>query len=123
MFFKHKHITTPNVSPADVITAAVTKLANVLLKNVKAEAIGDTKFEDLKRLQQILAGSQICEPTNIIPAANNNQTDEPVPRVDPRDTPPTRVRDTAAPPRVPTISLNEAEYPTEHPTSSPVMNT
>ena len=124
MFFKHKYITSPTATPADIVTAAAHNLADALRNNVKSRAKGVTNFADLKRLQQILSRSQICEPEEAERIQINNQTDEPTPRVDPpSDTPPPRVRDTVAPPRVPIISPSEAAYPTDYPTSSPAMNT
>ena len=115
MFFKHKYITTPIVTPADIITASSHNLADALNNNIKSQSKGAKNIADLKRLQHILSGSN----TFI-----NNDTDASTPRVTPQpDTPPPRVRDTVALPRVPKISTNKAERPTEHPASSPTIQT
>jgi len=66
MFFKHKYITNPTVTPADTIIAAASNLADALRKNVKAQTIGQIKYADLKRLQAILANSQARE-SNLAP--------------------------------------------------------
>ena len=58
MFFKHKYITNPTVTPEDTITAAAINLADSLRRNVKTQSIGKIKYADLKRLQAILANSQ-----------------------------------------------------------------
>ena len=115
----------PTANPADIVTSAAHNLADVLRNNVKTRAKVVANFADLKRLQQILSRSQICEPEEAERIKNNNQTNEPAPRVDIQsDTPPPRVRDTVAHPRVPLISpSSKAAYPTEHPTFSPAMNT
>jgi hypothetical protein len=115
MFFKHKYITTPTVTPADIITAAAHNLAQALQNNMKALAKGETNIKDLKRLKQILSRANIINPNN---------TDCAAPRVAQQpDTPPPRVRNTVAPPRVPTLSTNKTECPTHPPTSPPAMNT
>ena len=59
MFFKHKYITSPTATPADIVTAAAHNLADALRNNVKSRAKGVTNFADLKRLQQILSRSHI----------------------------------------------------------------
>ena len=54
VFFKHKYITNPTVTPADAIVAAATNLADALQNNIPAQHLGKTKLKDLKRLQKIL---------------------------------------------------------------------
>ena len=54
VFFKHKYITNPTVTPADAIVAAATNLASALQNNILAQHLGKLNLNDLKRLQAIL---------------------------------------------------------------------
>eukprot|EP00804_Cyclotella_cryptica_P028250 CCRYP_014606-RA/>CCRYP_014606-RA protein AED:0.44 eAED:0.44 QI:0/-1/0/1/-1/1/1/0/272 len=48
VFFKHKYLTNPSISPADALIAAVANLAHIIQHNAKAQHIGVTKMQDLQ---------------------------------------------------------------------------
>eukprot|EP00804_Cyclotella_cryptica_P025152 CCRYP_013001-RA/>CCRYP_013001-RA protein AED:0.31 eAED:0.31 QI:0/-1/0/1/-1/1/1/0/468 len=54
VFFKHKYITNPTVTPADAIIAATANLAHVLLSNTTAAHLNTTQLADLTRLHKII---------------------------------------------------------------------
>ncbi|KAL7486156.1 LOW QUALITY PROTEIN: hypothetical protein ACHAW6_012454 [Cyclotella cf. meneghiniana] len=54
VFFKHKYLTNPSMSPADALIAAAANLAQVINHNVKAQHVVATKLQDLQCLQRIL---------------------------------------------------------------------
>ena len=65
MFFKHKYISNPTVTPADTIVAATTNLANAINANMPKQARDNLKLHGLTRLQQILArATQFAKPSN-----------------------------------------------------------
>eukprot|EP00804_Cyclotella_cryptica_P013851 CCRYP_018168-RA/>CCRYP_018168-RA protein AED:0.40 eAED:0.40 QI:0/0/0/1/0/0/2/0/444 len=66
VFFKHKYITTPTVTPADAIIAAASNLVHALRTNIPGQQLGATKLHDLQRLQDILQTVNI--PLNAAPA-------------------------------------------------------
>jgi hypothetical protein len=47
VFFKHKYITNPHVTPADAIIAATAKLSHLLTASLAAQHDGNTKHADL----------------------------------------------------------------------------
>eukprot|EP00804_Cyclotella_cryptica_P004404 CCRYP_006820-RA/>CCRYP_006820-RA protein AED:0.33 eAED:0.33 QI:0/0/0/1/0/0/3/0/519 len=51
VFFKHKYITNPTVTPADAIIAAATNLSHLLTNNLQAHHNNKVKQTDLTRLQ------------------------------------------------------------------------
>eukprot|EP00804_Cyclotella_cryptica_P019039 CCRYP_014449-RA/>CCRYP_014449-RA protein AED:0.30 eAED:0.29 QI:0/0/0/0.75/0/0/4/0/637 len=73
VFFKHKYITMPMVTPADAIIAAAANLVHALQVNIPAQHLGATKLHDLKRLHGILhdAAHPLTDtnvpPLNIVP--------------------------------------------------------
>ena len=54
VFFKHKHITNPTVTPADAIVNASKDLTAALKGNVPG-SLGATSLDDLKQLEEIFA--------------------------------------------------------------------
>eukprot|EP00804_Cyclotella_cryptica_P003834 CCRYP_020458-RA/>CCRYP_020458-RA protein AED:0.26 eAED:0.26 QI:0/0/0/1/1/1/3/0/581 len=54
VFFKHKYITNPTVTPADAIIAATANLAHVLMPNTTAAHLNTTQLADLTRLHKII---------------------------------------------------------------------
>eukprot|EP00804_Cyclotella_cryptica_P012914 CCRYP_002274-RA/>CCRYP_002274-RA protein AED:0.23 eAED:0.09 QI:0/0/0/1/0/0/2/0/1265 len=54
VFFKHKYITNPTVTPADAIIAATANLAHVLMSNTTAAHLNTTQLADLTRLHKII---------------------------------------------------------------------
>ena len=54
VFFKHKHITNPNVTPADAIVYVAKELTEALKGNVPG-SLRDTSLDDLEKLEQIFA--------------------------------------------------------------------
>eukprot|EP00804_Cyclotella_cryptica_P028359 CCRYP_016427-RA/>CCRYP_016427-RA protein AED:0.05 eAED:0.03 QI:0/0/0/1/1/1/2/0/1237 len=54
VFFKHKYITNPTVTPADAIIAATANLSHVLLSNATAAHLNATQLADLTRLHNII---------------------------------------------------------------------
>jgi hypothetical protein len=51
VFFKHKYITNPSVTPADAIIAAAANLSHLLTNNLQAHHNNKVKQSDLTRLQ------------------------------------------------------------------------
>eukprot|EP00804_Cyclotella_cryptica_P002823 CCRYP_009357-RB/>CCRYP_009357-RB protein AED:0.24 eAED:0.24 QI:0/0/0/1/0/0/2/0/561 len=51
VFFKHKYITNPTVTPADAVIAAAANLSHLLTHNVQAHHNNKVKQTDLTRLQ------------------------------------------------------------------------
>ena len=54
MFFKHKHITNPTVTPADAIVGAAKDL-RAALKGKLPGSQGATSLDDLKQLEEIFS--------------------------------------------------------------------
>jgi hypothetical protein len=50
VFFKHKYLTNPSMSPTDALIAAAANLAHVIKHNTKAQHVGATKLQDLQCL-------------------------------------------------------------------------
>ena len=66
VFFKHKYITNPNVSPADAIVAATTNLTNAINGNLTQQHKDQIKLAQLRSLQNIVTDmSTITKPTQI----------------------------------------------------------
>jgi hypothetical protein len=54
VFFKHKYITNPAITPADAIIAATANLAHVLMSNNMAAHLNSSQLADLARLHNII---------------------------------------------------------------------
>ena len=54
MFFKHKYITNPSLTPTDAIVAAAANLAHTIKHNMPEQYRSQLKKNDLSKLQQIL---------------------------------------------------------------------
>eukprot|EP00804_Cyclotella_cryptica_P002817 CCRYP_009355-RA/>CCRYP_009355-RA protein AED:0.29 eAED:0.33 QI:0/0/0/1/0.66/0.5/4/0/552 len=52
VFFKHKYLTNPSMSPTDALIAAAANLAHVIKHNAKAQHVGAKNLQDLQHLQQ-----------------------------------------------------------------------
>ena len=52
VFFKHKHITNPTVTPADAIVYSAKELTEALKGNVPG-SLGDTYLDELARVEKI----------------------------------------------------------------------
>eukprot|EP00804_Cyclotella_cryptica_P002855 CCRYP_009391-RA/>CCRYP_009391-RA protein AED:0.18 eAED:0.18 QI:0/0/0/1/1/1/2/0/800 len=137
VFFKHKYLTNPSVSPTDALIAAAAYLAHVIKHNAKVQYVGAKNLQDLQRLQQLFsdAAKQLPlppTPTTLISAH------APPPRVQPHTQIPTAwprpstspiISDDedsddemAPPPRVPTRRPIPA-LPRLQPTTQPALNT
>eukprot|EP00804_Cyclotella_cryptica_P002957 CCRYP_013294-RA/>CCRYP_013294-RA protein AED:0.17 eAED:0.16 QI:0/0/0/1/1/1/2/0/794 len=53
VFFKHKYLTNPSISPTDALIATAANLAHAIQHNAKAQHVGAKKLQDLQRLQQL----------------------------------------------------------------------
>ena len=53
VFFKHKYLTNPTVTPEDAIVAAANNLSNAIKRNMTAQQIGEQRYNDIVRLQEI----------------------------------------------------------------------
>ena len=53
MFFKHKYITNPSVTPQDAMVAAANNLSNAIKRNITAQQIGEQRYNDIVRLEEI----------------------------------------------------------------------
>ena len=53
MFFKHKYITNPSVTPQDALVAAANNLSNAIKRNITAQQIGEQRYNDIIRLEEI----------------------------------------------------------------------
>ena len=54
VFFKHKHITNPTVTPADAIAHSAKELTEALKDNVPG-SLGDISLDELTIVEQIFA--------------------------------------------------------------------
>ena len=54
VFFKHKHIKNPTVTPSDAIVNTAKDLTALLKGNVPG-SLGATSLDDLKKLEEIFA--------------------------------------------------------------------
>ena len=92
MFFKHKYITQPTVTPADAIVNAITKLRNAI-QGIQ-HSTNDAHFEALRWLESTLQppDKQFIKPNEqvTIPRLEKQiELTQPVPRVHFDDSPPT----------------------------------
>jgi hypothetical protein len=92
VFFKHKYITQPTVTPAEAIVNALTKLQDAIqgIQHLK----NDAHFEALRRLEQMLQpqNKQIIktgEQVELPRAEQKIELTQQVPRVRFNDSPPT----------------------------------
>ena len=131
MFFKHKYITNPTVTPADAIVAATTNLENTIKNNLPKQAREQEKLHDLTRLQQILARANLYaqsetndEPPELL-RPDPIQDDDDIEEMPVESAPPPRVPPIATSPRVqPTPTQVATPIFEEIPeTTSPAMNT
>ena len=100
VWFKHKYLTHPSVTPADRITAAIGGLAKTLTTGVPPQLRDDT-LDKLKRLQNILAPT-IGEDSR---GTTNEHALPPRVQIHPQ------MRELAPPPRVPTMpSVDKTEF-------------
>ena len=71
VFFKHKYLTNPTVTPADAILAAAADLAS-LLKGHHARHLGRDKLHDLTNLQAIFSDAAAHNAADHNPNPNPN---------------------------------------------------
>eukprot|EP00804_Cyclotella_cryptica_P029607 CCRYP_017301-RA/>CCRYP_017301-RA protein AED:0.20 eAED:0.20 QI:0/0/0/1/0.2/0.16/6/0/602 len=76
VFFKHKYITNPTVTPADAIIAATANLAHVLMSNTTAAHLSTTQLADLTRLHKIIQPTSTAKST-VSPTVNTTQPTAP----------------------------------------------
>ena len=69
VFFKHKYLTNPSVSPTDALIAAAANLAHVIKHNAKAQHVGAKNLQDLQRLQQLFSDAAKQPPLTPTPTA------------------------------------------------------
>eukprot|EP00804_Cyclotella_cryptica_P003874 CCRYP_015759-RA/>CCRYP_015759-RA protein AED:0.31 eAED:0.31 QI:0/0/0/1/0/0/3/0/812 len=132
VFFKHKYLTNPSVTPTDALIAAAANLAHIIKHNAKAQHVGTKNLLDLQRLQQLFSdaaqqppGTSNCKRTRRYARPPPRvQTQTPIPTAWPRPSTSHVISDdedsddeTAPPPRVPTRRPSPA-----HLTSSPPLH-
>eukprot|EP00804_Cyclotella_cryptica_P024317 CCRYP_015305-RA/>CCRYP_015305-RA protein AED:0.21 eAED:0.21 QI:0/0/0/1/1/1/2/0/741 len=103
VFFKHKYLTNPSMSPADALIAAAANLTHVIKHNAKAQHVGAKNLQDLQCLQQLFsdtAKQQLLSPTPTKPVAPHT----PPPRVQAHSPIPTAC---TPPPTSPVVSDDE----------------
>eukprot|EP00804_Cyclotella_cryptica_P018671 CCRYP_007187-RB/>CCRYP_007187-RB protein AED:0.29 eAED:0.29 QI:0/-1/0/1/-1/0/1/0/524 len=138
VFFKHKYLTNPSVTPTDALIAATANLAHIIKHNAKAQHVGTKNLQDLQRLQQLFSDAAKQPPvpaTASAPAVIHAppprvQTQTPIPTAWPRPSTSHVISDdedsydeTAPPPRVPTrrpVPSPPYQQPT---TTPPALNT
>eukprot|EP00804_Cyclotella_cryptica_P014428 CCRYP_004767-RA/>CCRYP_004767-RA protein AED:0.25 eAED:0.28 QI:0/0/0/1/1/1/3/0/487 len=137
VFFKHKYLTNPSVSPTDALIAAAANLAHVIKHNAKAQHVGAKNLQDLQRLQQLFSDAAKQPPLPPTPTTPIS-AHAPPPRVQPHTQIPTAwprpstspvISDDedsddemAPPPRVPTRRPIPV-LPRPQPTMPPALNT
>ncbi len=92
VFFKHKYITQPTVTPADAIVNTITKLWNAIQGIQHSK--DDAHFEALRRLESTLQppDKQFIKPNEQVPiprVEKHIELTQPIPRVRFNDSPPT----------------------------------
>eukprot|EP00804_Cyclotella_cryptica_P014910 CCRYP_000543-RA/>CCRYP_000543-RA protein AED:0.16 eAED:0.15 QI:0/0/0/1/0/0/2/0/870 len=114
VFFKHKYLTNPSVTPTDALIAAAANLAHIIKHNAKAQHVGTKNLLDLQRLQQLF----------------RVQTQTPIPTAWPRPSTSHVISDdedsddeTAPPPRVPTRRPVPSPPYQQPATTPPALNT
>ena len=102
IWFKHKYLTHPSVTPADRITAAIRGLVKTLTTEIPPQLRNDT-LDKLKRLQDILK-PQVNDDSSL--TRNEVEAARPTSH---EQAPPPRVatHDYALPPRVPTSTSTD----------------
>eukprot|EP00804_Cyclotella_cryptica_P028368 CCRYP_016432-RA/>CCRYP_016432-RA protein AED:0.27 eAED:0.27 QI:0/0/0/1/1/1/2/0/586 len=110
VFFKHKYLTNPSISPTDALIAAAANLAHLIQCNAKAQHVGAKKLQDLQRQQQLF--SEIAKQLLVTPAPHEQAT----PRA-----PPPRVRTPTPLPTLPVVS--DDEYSDDEPETPPRVRT
>eukprot|EP00804_Cyclotella_cryptica_P023928 CCRYP_010044-RA/>CCRYP_010044-RA protein AED:0.06 eAED:0.07 QI:0/0/0/1/1/1/3/0/1072 len=138
VFFKHKYITNPSVTPTDALIAAAANLAHVITHNAKAQHVGTKNLQDLQRLQQLFSDAAKQPP---VPAPATTpavihappprvQTQTPIPTAWPRPSTSHIISDdedsddeTAPPPRVPTRRPVPSPPCQQPATTPPALNT
>eukprot|EP00804_Cyclotella_cryptica_P026876 CCRYP_017593-RA/>CCRYP_017593-RA protein AED:0.20 eAED:0.21 QI:0/0/0/1/1/1/3/0/940 len=103
VFFKHKYLTNPSMTPADALITAAANLTHVIKHNAKAQHVGAKNPQDLQRLQQLFndtAKQQLLSPTATKPVAPH----APPPRVQAHTPIPTAC---TPPPTSPVVSDDE----------------
>eukprot|EP00804_Cyclotella_cryptica_P014867 CCRYP_020386-RA/>CCRYP_020386-RA protein AED:0.51 eAED:0.20 QI:0/0/0/0.66/0.5/0.33/3/0/654 len=76
VFFKHKYITNPTVTPADAIIAATENLAHVLMSITAATHLNATQLADLTRLHKIIQPASTDE-SPVSPTLNTTHNTQP----------------------------------------------
>eukprot|EP00804_Cyclotella_cryptica_P003825 CCRYP_018936-RA/>CCRYP_018936-RA protein AED:0.22 eAED:0.20 QI:0/0/0/1/1/1/2/0/637 len=76
VFFKHKYITNPTVTPADAIIAATANLAHVLMSNTTAAHLNATQLADLTQLHKIIQPMSTAK-SAVSPTVNTTQPTAP----------------------------------------------
>eukprot|EP00804_Cyclotella_cryptica_P005330 CCRYP_020410-RA/>CCRYP_020410-RA protein AED:0.19 eAED:0.19 QI:0/-1/0/1/-1/1/1/0/760 len=76
VFFKHKYITNPTVTPADAIIAATANLAHVLMSNTTAAHLNATQLVDLTQLHKIIQPTSTAK-SAVSPTVNTPQPTAP----------------------------------------------
>ena len=92
VFFKHKYLTQPTVTPKDAIMMAAKQLAKALAGDLPA-TLGETELQALERLQNAFTTAVEAQEA----PQQRVQKEVPQPRVAPATTPP-RVQEKEAPP-------------------------
>eukprot|EP00804_Cyclotella_cryptica_P004958 CCRYP_014075-RA/>CCRYP_014075-RA protein AED:0.08 eAED:0.06 QI:0/0/0/1/1/1/2/0/1100 len=145
VFFKHKYLTNPSVTPTDALIAAAANLAHIIKHNAKAQHVGTKNLLDLQRLQQLFsdAAQQPPAPAQQPPAPATAgapavihappprvQTQPPIPTAWPRPSTSHVISDdedsddeTAPPPRVPTRRPVPSPPYQQPATTPPALNT
>eukprot|EP00804_Cyclotella_cryptica_P003875 CCRYP_015759-RB/>CCRYP_015759-RB protein AED:0.32 eAED:0.29 QI:0/0/0/1/0/0.33/3/0/881 len=138
VFFKHKYLTNPSVTPTDALIAAAANLAHIIKHNAKAQHVGTKNLLDLQRLQQLFsdaATATAAPATASAPAVMHAppprvQTQTPIPTAWPRPSTSHVISDdedsddeTAPPPRVPTRRPVPSPPYQQPATTPPALNT
>ena len=113
IWFKHKYLTHPSVTPADRITAAIRGLAKTLTTGIPPQLRDDT-LDKLKRLQDIL-NPQVTDDSSLerdeVEAARPTSHEQASPPRVPTCPPRVARYDYALPPRVPTsTTMDTSEW-------------
>jgi hypothetical protein len=68
VFFKHKYITNPTVTPADSIIVATANLSHIIQTSIMAKQLNDINLANLTHLQSIIKSSPaFSQPTQTVP--------------------------------------------------------
>jgi hypothetical protein len=136
VFFKHKYLTNPSVTPADALIAAAQHMTAALRSNLPT-SMGEGALEALQKLENIFANAATKHKEDQHLSLEGNNIRRPTPRVQvvpptlrvPEGTPAPRVPEAAADPRVHTATIRAPVSPaqrvrpaSEH-TDAPAYNT